>query len=82
MAEVAILKMVILSRFCDFQTQHVCLSLCTKFHQNRMVIAHFTARTSISNMAAILKGVGNLRFCIYDFGSVSRTYLSNFIGIR
>jgi hypothetical protein len=32
--------------------------------------------------AAILKVVGHFRFCIFDFGRMSRTYLSNFMGIR
>jgi hypothetical protein len=31
--------------------------------------------------AAILKAVGHLRFCIFDFGRKSQNYLSNFIGI-
>jgi hypothetical protein len=32
--------------------------------------------------AAILKSVGHFRLCISDFDRMSRTYLSNFIGIR
>jgi hypothetical protein len=32
--------------------------------------------------AAILKAVGHFRFRIFDFGMMSQTYLSNFIGIR
>jgi hypothetical protein len=32
--------------------------------------------------AAILKAVGHFRFCIFNFGRKSRTYLSNLIGIR
>jgi hypothetical protein len=32
--------------------------------------------------AAILKAVGHFRFRIFDFGRMSRTYLSNFVGIR
>jgi hypothetical protein len=32
--------------------------------------------------AAIFKAVGHFRFYIFDFGRKSRTYSSNFIGIR
>jgi hypothetical protein len=39
------LKLGLEFRYCDFETQHVFLSLCTNLHQNRMVIAHFIART-------------------------------------
>jgi hypothetical protein len=48
-----------------------------------MVIAHFTARTSISKMAAaaILKAVGHFRFRIFDYGWKTRNYSSYFIGI-
>jgi hypothetical protein len=48
MAAAAILKLDLHFRYCDFYTQHVFVSLCTNFHQNRVVIAHFIARTSIS----------------------------------
>jgi hypothetical protein len=83
MAAAAILKLGLQFRYCDFQTQHVFLSLCTNLHRNRVVIAHFKARTSISNMAAaaILEAVCHFRFCIFDFGRKSQNYLSNFIGI-
>jgi hypothetical protein len=58
--------MAIHVRLCDFLTQHGCLTLCTKVHQSRVVIAHFIVSTSNSNMAAaaILKAVGYFRFCI------------------
>jgi hypothetical protein len=52
MAAAAILKLYCHFRYCDFQTQHVFLSLCTNLHENQVVIAHLTARSSISNMAA------------------------------
>jgi hypothetical protein len=83
MAAAVILKFSLHFRYCDFETQHVFLSLCTNFHQNRMVIAHFIAFTSISNMAAaaILKEVCHFRFCIFDYSRKSQNYLSNFIGI-
>jgi hypothetical protein len=83
MAAAAILKLDCHFRYCDLQTQHVFLSLCTNFHQNQMVIAHCTARTSISNMAAaaILKAVGYFRGCILDYGWKTQNYSSNFIGI-
>jgi hypothetical protein len=60
-AAAAILKLDRHFRYCDFQTQHTILCLCANFHQNRMVIADFTAFTCISNMAAatILKAVGH-----------------------
>jgi hypothetical protein len=32
--------------------------------------------------AAILKALGHFRFCMFDFGGKSQTYLSNFTGIR
>jgi hypothetical protein len=32
--------------------------------------------------AAILKAVGHFRYCISEFGRMSRTYSLNFIGIR
>jgi hypothetical protein len=84
MAVAAILKIGVHFRFCDFWTQHVFRSLCTNFDRNHVVIAHLIACTRISNMAAaaILKAVGHFRFCIFDFDMKSRTYLSNFIGIR
>jgi hypothetical protein len=65
MAAAAILKAVGHFRFCDFSTQHVFLSLGIKFHQNRVVIAHFTAFISINKMAAavILKLGQRLWFC-------------------
>jgi hypothetical protein len=65
MAAAAILKIDLRFRFCDFLTRHTVLSLCTNFHQNRVVIAHFIACTSISNMAAaaILKLGLHFRFC-------------------
>jgi hypothetical protein len=65
MAAAAILKLDLHFRYCDFYTQHVFVSLCTNFHQNRVVIAHFIARTSISKMAAaaILKFGLHFRFC-------------------
>jgi hypothetical protein len=49
-----------------------------------MVIAYFIAFTCISNMAAvaILKAVGHLRFCIFEFGRMSRTYYLNFMVFR
>jgi hypothetical protein len=69
MAAAAILKIDLHFRFCDFQTEHVFLSLCTNLHQNRVVIAHFIARYSISKraVAAILKfglpfGIMNFEF--------------------
>jgi hypothetical protein len=84
MAAAAILKFGLHFRFCDFLFQHVFLSLCANFHQNRVVIAQFIACTAICKMApaALLKAVGHFRFCIFDFDRKSRTYPSNFIGIR
>jgi hypothetical protein len=32
--------------------------------------------------AAILKAVGHFRYCIFEFGSMSRTYSLNFMGFR
>jgi hypothetical protein len=83
MAAAAILKFDLHFRFCDFQTEHVFLSLCTNLHKYRVVIAHFIARSSISNIAAatILKAVGHFRCCIFDYGWKTRNCSSNFIGI-
>jgi hypothetical protein len=67
MAAAAILKLDCLFRYCDFQTQHVFLSLCTNLHQNWVVIAHFIARTSISKMAAAAILKFGLHFRYYEF---------------
>jgi hypothetical protein len=67
MAAAAILQFGLHFRFCDFQTEHVFLSLCTNLHQNRVVIAHFIARSSISNMAAAAILKFGLPFRHYEF---------------
>jgi hypothetical protein len=67
MAAAAILKAVDHFRFCDFLTQHIFLSLCIKFHRNRVVIAHFTPFTSINKMAAAAILKLDLRLCFCDF---------------
>jgi hypothetical protein len=67
MAVAALLKFSPHTRHRNLQTQHVFRSLCTNLHQNRVVIPHFLARTSISEMAAaaILKAVGHFHCCIF-----------------
>jgi hypothetical protein len=67
MAAADILKLGLEFRYCDFQTQHVFLSVCTNLHKNPVVIAHLIARSSISNMAAadILKL--DCHFWYYEF---------------
>jgi hypothetical protein len=67
MAAADILKLGLEFRYCDFQTQHVFLSLYTNLHQNRVVIAHFIARTSISKMAAAAILKFGLHFRYYEF---------------
>jgi hypothetical protein len=63
----AILKIGLHTRYCSFQTQHVFPSLCINLHQHRVVIAHFIARTSISEMAAAAILNFGLHFQYYDF---------------
>jgi hypothetical protein len=60
--------------------QHVSLSLCTDFHRNRVVIAHFKACTSSPNMAAtaILEAVDPARFWNFSTQLVSRSLCIKF----
>jgi hypothetical protein len=53
--------------FAHFIAQNVFLSLCIKFHQNRVVISHFTAVTSINKMAAAAILKLDPRLCFCDF---------------
>jgi hypothetical protein len=55
----------IISGIENFKLNIFLLVFCIKFHQNRVVIAHFTGITSINKMgaAAILKLDLRLSFC-------------------
>jgi hypothetical protein len=67
MAAAAILKIGLHTRYCDFQTQHVFPSLCNNLPQNRVVNAHFIARTSLSEIAAAAILTFGLHFRYSDF---------------
>jgi hypothetical protein len=63
MAAAVILKLGERLWFCNFRTRHAFLSLYSNLHQNRVVIAHFIARSFQMAAADILKLGLDFRYC-------------------